>query len=348
MNSLRRALRRIDTRFKLYLCFALLLGLGGCLAWWLLGQLSQMQALASHAIAHAGQAAARSAQQIRDNYELARLFAWLAIGANVTVASLMALWLRAEMARPMQEAVALAQRVGAGDLSTRIAETARGQAGLLMRTLQEMNDKLLAMILKVRGGTETIATGIAGIASGSQDLSARGAHQAAALKEAVSSIEQLAASVRQTGERARAASTVATSAIAALEAGATTQQVAAKVKEVAELINEMSSASTGQADGIEQARLAIAAVDQAARQNAALLDQSAAAAAAMRDQAGSLARAIGAFMLGPEHARPSPIHLVVSNRRPNTPPAAERRSRARIAVVPASSLLSQEADFKAS
>ena len=346
MNSLRRALRRIDTRFKLYLCFALLLGVGGYLAWWLLGQLSQMQALAAHAIAHAGQAAARSAQQIRENYELARLFAWLAIGADVTVASLMALWLRAEMARPMQEAVELAQRVAAGDLSTRV-KTTGGEAGLLLRTMQEMNDKLVAMILKVRGGTEIITAGIADIASGSLELSARTGQQAAALKQTVSSMEQLAASVRQTAERAREASLVASSAIVALETGASTQEVAASVREVAGLISEMSTASAGQAEGIEQARLAIAGMDHSTRQNAALLDQSAAAAAAMRDQAGGLARAIGAFVLGPEHARPSPIHLVVSNRRPNAAPAAERRQRARMAVVPASSMLGQEADCKA-
>jgi methyl-accepting chemotaxis protein len=70
-------------------------------------------------------------------------------------------------------------------------------------------------------------------------------------------------------------------------------------------------------------------MDQATLQNAALVEQAATAAASMREHAGSLNRVIGAFVLGPEHARPSAqIHLIASNK---GKPAADASPRARTA-----------------
>jgi methyl-accepting chemotaxis protein len=98
------------------------------------------------------------------------------------------------------------------------------------------------------------------------------------------------------------------------KAGNTMNEVVTSVKRVTGIIGEIADASAEQTTGIEQVNQAIAAMDQATHQNASLVEESAAAAASMREHAGSLNRVIGAFVLGPEHARPArQIHLIASN-----------------------------------
>ena len=218
--------RQLDTNLKLYACFAVLIGLSTALSLWLLGQLGQ-GALPSPRL---GAAAALSLA--REQHATARLWAWAGVLALPGVAALLALWLRAELARPVREATAIAQRVADGDLSTRIAEAGSGDSGKLLRTMQEMNDKLVGMIIKVRSGTESIASSAGEIASGSLDLSARTEEQAASLEETATSMEQLTATVKQNAEHAHQASKLAVSA----------SEVAVKGGEVvAEVVGTMAS-----------------------------------------------------------------------------------------------------------
>ncbi|MGZ8319172.1 MAG: methyl-accepting chemotaxis protein [Telluria sp.] len=118
----------------------------------------------------------------------------------------------AEVSRPIHAAVLVAQRVAAGDLSARIEQGFNGESGLLMRAMQEMNDKLVAMVVNVRNGSETISSGAGEIASGSMDLSGRTEQQAASLEETASSMEELTATVKQNADHAHQASKLAVSA----------------------------------------------------------------------------------------------------------------------------------------
>jgi methyl-accepting chemotaxis protein len=95
-----------------------------------------------------------------------------------------------------------------------------------------MNKELVAMIVKVRAGTETIASGSGQIAAGNLDLSARTEQQAASLEETASSMEELTATVKQNADHAHQASKLAVSA----------SQVAVKGGEVvAEVVGTMAS-----------------------------------------------------------------------------------------------------------
>ena len=197
-------IRQLDTNLKLYACFAVLICLSTALSLWLLGQLGQG----------------------------ARLWAWAGVLALPGAAALLALWLRGELARPVQEATVIARRVAGGDLSTRVAQAGSGQSGQLLQSMQEMNDKLVGMIIKVRSGTESIASSAGEIASGSLDLSARTEEQAASLEETATSMEQLTATVKQNAEHAHQASKLAVSA----------SEVAVKGGEVvAEVVGTMAS-----------------------------------------------------------------------------------------------------------
>ena len=204
-----KSIRQLETSTKLFACFAIVLLLGVLMSAWLLGELAQMSDLAAHAGQKANAAAAALA---RAEFAAARSWSFGFLALELTVAVLLCLWLAAEVARPVHEAVLVARRVAEGDLSNRIVSTARGEAGLLLRTMQEMNDKLVGIVVEVRCGTESITSGAGEISSGSIELSARTEQQAASLEETASSMEELTATVKQNADHAHQASKLAVSA----------------------------------------------------------------------------------------------------------------------------------------
>ena len=228
-----KSIRQLETSIKLFACFAIVLCLGVLASAWLLGQLAHMSELTLQA----GQKGNSAAGQLAlVEFGAARNWSLGFLALGLAVVTLLCRWLAAEVARPMHEAVVVARRVADGDLSNKIdtsADTgARGAAGLLLGVMQQMNDKLVGMIVEVRAGTESITAGAAEISSGSIDLSARTEQQAASLEETASSMEQLTSTVKQNAEHAHQASKLAVSA----------SEVAVKGGEVvAEVVGTMAS-----------------------------------------------------------------------------------------------------------
>ncbi|MES2296389.1 MAG: methyl-accepting chemotaxis protein [Pseudomonadota bacterium] len=131
------------------------------------------------------------------------------------------------ISRPLLRAIAVAQTVARGDLSSDIDVHSRDETGQLLAALAAMSASLTTMIGQVREGTDTIATASTQIASGNLDLSTRTEQQAASLEETASSMEELTATVKQNAEHARQASTLAVSAsqVAAKGGGVVAQVV---------------------------------------------------------------------------------------------------------------------------
>jgi methyl-accepting chemotaxis protein len=204
-----KSIRQLETSTKLFACFAIVLLLGVLMSVWLLGELAQMSELTAQAGPKANAAAAAMA---RAQYGSARSWSFMFLALDLAIAVMLCIWLAAEVARPVHEAVLVARRVAEGDLSNRIVSTARGEAGLLLRTMQEMNDKLVGIVINVRSGTESITSGASEISNGSIDLSARTEQQAASLEETASSMEELTATVKQNADHAHQASKLAVSA----------------------------------------------------------------------------------------------------------------------------------------
>src|SRR3569832_1689617 len=92
--------------------------------------------------------------------------------------------------------------------------------------MKSMQDSLVALVGKVRSGTETIATASSQIASGNQDLSSRTEEQASSLEETASSMEELTSTVKQNADNARQANQLAQAASeVAVEGGEVVAQV---------------------------------------------------------------------------------------------------------------------------
>jgi len=125
---------------------------------------------------------------------------------------LCAWWLSRSIVRPVREAVDVAQRVAAGDLTANPQVGSRDEIGQLQAALKHMNDQLLGMVGEIRGGSDAIATASSQIAAGNHDLSSRTEQQAGALEETASSMEELNSTVTQTADNARQASQLAATA----------------------------------------------------------------------------------------------------------------------------------------
>ena len=127
---------------------------------------------------------------------------------------------------PIKRAVAIAETVASGDLTSRIDATSEDETGQLLHALKAMNDSLVKIVGEVRGGTDAIATASSQIASGNLDLSSRTEQQAGSLEETASSMDELTTTVRQNADNARQAKVLAVATCAvAVKGGAVVSQV---------------------------------------------------------------------------------------------------------------------------
>ena len=134
------------------------------------------------------------------------------------------------------EAVAVAQRIAAGDLGSDVPVRAGAEASL-MAAMKRMRDALAGIVADVRSGTDLIATASREIASGNLDLSSRTEEQASSLEETAASMEELTSTVKNSAENAREASRLADSAAEVAGRGGA---VVARVVDTMASINESS------------------------------------------------------------------------------------------------------------
>ena len=190
------------------------------------GQIAMQKKLAAKAVADAG-ATYENTLRLMVGLSAAILALAAAIAWRITVS----------ITAPVARALAVAETVAAGDLTSRIDVTSRDELGQLLAALKKMNDSLLATVSTVRSGTEMIATASSEVAAGSIDLSSRTEEQASALEETASSMEELTSTVRQNADNARQANTLAGVAANVAERGG---QVIRQVVGTMDGINEAS------------------------------------------------------------------------------------------------------------
>ncbi|MBY0556843.1 MAG: HAMP domain-containing protein, partial [Burkholderiaceae bacterium] len=120
---------------------------------------------------------------------------------------------------PLAGAVAVAQKVAAGELTSHVHVEGQDETSELLQALKDMNESLAKTVGDVRTGTEMISTASQEIASGNADLSARTEAQASSLEETASSMEELTSTVKQNADNARQANQLAVTASSVAEKG---------------------------------------------------------------------------------------------------------------------------------
>ncbi len=142
--------------------------------------------------------------------------------------------------QPVKKAIAIADAVAAGDLTSHIETDSTNETGHLLRALKVMNDNLIDLISKVHAGTDQILTASGEIASGNSDLSHRTEEQASSIEQTASSMEELTSTVKQNADNARQANQLAEGASeVATKGGAVVNQVVQTMSAINESSNKI-------------------------------------------------------------------------------------------------------------
>ena len=172
-----------------------------------------------------------------------------AIAVFGALAAWLALVVIRRTTRSVARALATAQAVANGDLTTAIAAESRDEIGQLLDALGRMNASLARVVTEVRSSSENIATGTAQIATGNADLSQRTEQQASNLQQTAASMEELGATVRHNASTAQQATEVVGQASAAARRGGevvaqvvdTMEEITASSRKIADIIGVIDS-----------------------------------------------------------------------------------------------------------
>ena len=168
-----------------------------------------------------------------DQYYGARNMMLALAALAALLAGTIAWWVTRSITQPLKEAVNVAQKVAAGDLTSRIEATSSDETGLLLQALKEMNESLVRIVGEVRGGTDSITSATKQIAAGNADLSQRTEEQASSLEETAASMEELTGTVKQNADNARQANQLAAGASSvAVKGGAVVGQVVSTMSSI--------------------------------------------------------------------------------------------------------------------
>jgi methyl-accepting chemotaxis protein len=177
--------------------------------------LASIQALSDHYAAEVSRDAVLAAATAQRGRLLLAAFC----AAGVLLALVSAWLIVRSIARPIHQAVAVARRVAAGDLTGQIPNGRRDEMGYLLAALAEMTTDLRHLLASVASSAGAVAESSAQIAQGNLDLSQRTEEQASTLEETASSMEELTSTVGHTADHARRASQLAQGASQFAHAG---------------------------------------------------------------------------------------------------------------------------------
>lgn len=120
----------------------------------------------------------------------------------------------------LREAIAAAQRLAGGDLSTQIPVKRGDEIGAILDSLNSVNVGMAGLIGNIRSTTDSLSTAASEIAAGNADLSSRTEAQAGSLEQTAAVMEQLTAAVRTNAGNAQQAHEFASSTSDIANAGA--------------------------------------------------------------------------------------------------------------------------------
>ncbi|MGZ5036734.1 MAG: methyl-accepting chemotaxis protein [Usitatibacter sp.] len=190
------------------------------------------------------------------------------VNAVVLLLAVLVAWtITRSITGPLHDAVSVAKRVAAGDLTSRIQPEGSDEASDLLAALREMNDGLGRMVAQIRSGAESIAVGAGQVAAGNQQLASRTEEHASSLEETASTLEEFTTTVKQNADHAKQASALAaTASVTAQKGGEVVGKVVATFHEVTDSSKRITDI-IGVIDGIsfQTNILALNAAVEAAR-----------------------------------------------------------------------------------
>ena len=171
-------------------------------------KIDQMKAVEDHLAANLGQLV----EQLDDQAEQALLLTLVLTGIGVLLAALLSVSLARSIVHPLQQAVEAAHSLAAGDLSVSIALHGNDETGQMLQAMREMVAKLSEIIGQVRQSADHLRLSSGQVTTTAQSLSQNSALQAASVEETSAAVEQIASSINQNSDNAKATESIAVSA----------------------------------------------------------------------------------------------------------------------------------------
>jgi aerotaxis receptor len=162
---------------------------------------------------------------------------WALSAGGLACSGLFALWALTQLGQPIRKAIVVANNVVGGDLMLRFPETGDPEVMRLFRMIDQMNAKLIGVLVDVHASMGSVDIAAREIAAGNADLSQRTEEQASSLEQTVASMEELTSTVKQNAHNARQANQLAAGASAVAVKGG---QVVAQVVDTMSSINASS------------------------------------------------------------------------------------------------------------
>ena len=170
-----------------------------------------------------------------------RWVSWLMCAISTVLTLLFSWRIGQSILLPLKQAVEVAQKVSAGDLTSQIDTSGTDETSNLLASMKTMQDSLTRVVASVRQGSESLATASFEIAQGNQDLSGRTESQASALEQTAASMEELSSTVKQNADHARQANQLAMNAsTVAVQGGEVVAQVVNTMKGINEASRKIS------------------------------------------------------------------------------------------------------------
>ncbi|HNY31608.1 MAG TPA: methyl-accepting chemotaxis protein [Fibrobacteria bacterium] len=128
------------------------------------------------------------------------------------------------------------RKVANGDLTIDV-RVRPGDTSSLLASMKQMTEKLLSVMLEIRGSADTLASASEQISASAQSLSQSATEQAANVEETSASVEEITATVAQNTENAKVTDDIASrSAGHAREGGGAVGQTVAAMRQIAQKI----------------------------------------------------------------------------------------------------------------
>ncbi len=133
---------------------------------------------------------------------------WIIVGgvAGLLIGVASAWWLTRGVVQPLRQALAAAEKITSGDLTSQYEVKRRDEFGQLMIALGGMKDQLFNLVSNVRTGTTTVASTSSQINRDNTSLSERTVTQTDSLQQTAASMEQITITVKQNADNAEQAS----------------------------------------------------------------------------------------------------------------------------------------------
>jgi methyl-accepting chemotaxis protein len=159
-------------------------------------------------------------------------------GAAILIAFIIALFLTRGIVNPLNEAVGVANKLAAGDLTMEVNVTSTDETGQLLASIKGMVEKLRQVVGEVMSASDNVASGSQELSSTAQQMSQGATEQAASAEEISSSMEEMASSIRQNTDNAMQTEKISIkSSVDAKDGGKAVIETVAAMKEIATKIS---------------------------------------------------------------------------------------------------------------